>query len=105
MIPLFVLTLTFGGPPRFTGDPWFGADKLKHFFTAAAVESLAYAGFRATGVSHASSVASAWGVAGIASVGKEVHDLRSYGLFSLKDLTWDAGGAAAASVLITHTAR
>ena len=105
MIHLVVFTLTFGGAPRFTGDPWFGADKLKHFFTAAAVESVAYAGLRAAGVSHAPAVAGAWGAATAASVGKELHDLRSYGLFSLKDLTWDASGALTASLLIAHTER
>jgi putative lipoprotein len=105
VIHLFVMTVAFGGPMRLTGDPWFGADKLKHFFTAAAVQSVSYAGLRALGASHAPAATGAWAATAALSVGKEVRDLRSYGLFSLKDLTWDAGGAVAASLVVGHTER
>jgi hypothetical protein len=39
------------------------------------------------------------------SIGKEVHDARSGGDASVKDLIWDAGGAAGASLLLHHTER
>jgi len=41
----------------------------------------------------------------IMSVGKEVRDARTGGDASIKDLVWDAGGAAGASVLLRQTRR
>jgi len=36
-------------------------------------------------------------------VGKELYDHHSYGLFSVKDLTWDVAGNAAAATVLAHT--
>ena len=105
MLTILVFSFGFGGPVRFTGDPWFGADKLKHFFTAAAVQTLGYGGLRAVGMSHAPALGGAWVLSAGASIGKEVHDARGYGLFSLKDLTWDAAGAGTAAILVGHASR
>jgi uncharacterized protein YfiM (DUF2279 family) len=41
----------------------------------------------------------------VVGVGKEVHDLHTNGEFSLRDLTWDAAGAGAATVLLVRTKR
>jgi hypothetical protein len=38
-------------------------------------------------------------------VAKEVHDRRAGGRFSVRDLAWDAAGIAAASAMLSHTAR
>jgi hypothetical protein len=38
-------------------------------------------------------------------VGKELRDRRVTGLFSVRDLAWDAAGAGSMSLLLSHTAR
>jgi hypothetical protein len=39
----------------------------------------------------------------VASLGREFHDRRTKGLFSVKDLVWDALGAGAALLVINKT--
>ena len=85
------------------GDRWFSADKAKHFFTAAFVQSASYGGIRSLGVSHRSSLAGATVIGGAVSIGKEVSDSRSGGKASGKDLVWDAGGMIAATALLRRT--
>ena len=87
------------------GDKWFSADKAKHFFTAAFVQSASYGGVRALRASQNSSLAAATAVAAAASIGKEIHDSRSGGNASGKDLAWDASGIIAASALLHRTER
>jgi len=91
-----------GAPPR---DRWFGVDKVKHFFASAFVQSLAYGTIRATGASHSSSLAGASAVTAVVDVGKEIRDRRSYGLFSTRDLVWDAAGAGTATLMLRRTVR
>ena len=86
-------------------DSWIGADKLKHFFVAAFTQSVAYSALQAAGVRHDRALAGAWAVTAAASVAKELHDLRASGLFSVRDLVWDAAGAGAASVLLANSRR
>lgn len=86
-------------------DPWLGPDKLKHFFVAAFVESVAFAGLEAVGADRNASLPAAVSAVAVVSVGREVHDRRTKGLFSIKDLTFDALGAAAAFFLLRHTQR
>jgi putative lipoprotein len=86
-------------------DPWLGPDKLKHFFIAAFVESVAFAGLEAVGADRNASLPAALTAVAVVSVGREVHDGRTKGLFSIKDLTFDALGAAAAFFLLRHTQR
>jgi uncharacterized protein YfiM (DUF2279 family) len=93
------------GPEHPGGDSWFGADKAKHFFTAAFVQTLSYGGLRATGLSRNASLAGATVVSSSVSLGKEVSDRRSGGAFSGKDLVWDAAGIAGATVLLRRTER
>jgi hypothetical protein len=38
-------------------------------------------------------------------IGKEIRDRKTVGLFSAKDLLWDAGGIGSATLLIGHTRR
>jgi uncharacterized protein YfiM (DUF2279 family) len=101
MIAILALVVAIGRPK----DAWFGADKLKHFFTAAVVQSLSYGALRATGVEHRTALRGAWGATTIASIGKEIRDRRVSGLFSVRDLVWDAAGAALATTMLNHSQR
>ena len=100
-----VLRLTPGSVSAPAPDRWFGADKLKHFFVSAFVQSVGYAALRAADARHGDAIAGATVVTAAFALGKEIHDHRARGEFSLRDLTWDAGGAAAATVLLNHTER
>jgi len=86
-----------------SGDSWFGPDKVKHFFTAGFVQSVAYSTARSTGASHGTSLAAASAVTAGVSIGKEVWDGRSGGTVSVKDLAWDAAGAGAATLLLRRS--
>ena len=101
MIVPLALALSLTAPP----DKWFGADKLKHFFVAAFTQSVAYSGLQLARVRHDRALAGAWGVTAVVSVAKEVHDRRSYGRFSVRDLVWDAAGAGAATLLLQRAIR
>ena len=98
------------GHPRIGGmiharspDPWFGEDKLRHFFLAFAATSFVYAAASTAGVDRRPGLVAA-GAAGLASgVGKEAVDRARGGEFSLKDLVWDAAGVAAAVLLLSGT--
>ena len=85
-------------------DPWFGADKLKHFFFTALTQSVAYSVTQVTTRGSRSSLLLSASVASAAvGIGKEMHDRRSYGLFSVRDLAWDAAGAGVATLLLVQT--
>ena len=87
-------------------DPWFGIDKVKHFFMSAFLNSVSYSALQAARVNHRSAMAGAIGITMAAGLGRELHDMRVPGnLFSIRDLTWDALGTAAGSVLTAHTIR
>jgi putative lipoprotein len=87
-------------------DPWFGIDKIKHFFISAFIESLSYSGLQATRMKHRSAMAGAIGITIGFGLGREIHDLRTPGnIFSVRDLTWDAIGTAAGAALLSHTIR
>ena len=102
MIAHLALALSLTTPPP---DKWFGGDKLKHFFMAAFTQSVAYSALQAARVRHDQALAGAWAVTATVSVAKEIHDRRSYGLFSVRDLVWDAAGAGAATLLIARSVR
>ncbi len=101
MIAHMALALSLTAPP----DRWFGSDKLKHFFIAAFTQSVAYSAFQAARVRHDQALAGAWAVTATVSIAKEIRDRRSYGLFSYRDLVWDAAGAGAATLLIARSVR
>ena len=100
-----VLLLQSGVGATRPGDGWFGADKFKHFLTSFFVQSVAYSATRATGAGHGGSLAAASVATAAAGIGKEVHDRRSYGVFSYRDLVWDAAGAGLATVMLRRTVR
>jgi putative lipoprotein len=102
MIAHLALALSLTTPPP---DNWFGSDKLKHFFMAAFTQSVAYSALQAARVRHDQAVAGAWAVTATVSVAKELHDRRSHGVFSVRDLVWDAAGAGAATLLIARSVR
>ncbi len=96
---LLVLSLSTGRP----ADAWWGPDKVKHFFVSAFVQSVSYSALRLTRLDHGPSLAGATLVTATVGVGREVHDRRTKGLFSVPDLAWDAAGAGAASVMLSRT--
>jgi uncharacterized protein YfiM (DUF2279 family) len=99
-----LFTLHFGDEHA-AGDRWFSADKAKHFFTAAFVQSASFGAFRLAGVHWSGAIAGASAVTAAVGIGKEAYDARTGGDASVKDLVWDAAGAAGASVLLHHTER
>src|SRR5678815_1716482 len=86
MIAQVALALSLTAPP----DNWFGSDKLKHFFIAAFTQTVAYSALQAARVDHDQALVGAWAVTAAVSVGKELRDRRSYGLFSCLLYTSDA---------------
>jgi putative lipoprotein len=87
-------------------DSWFGIDKIKHFFISAFIESVSYSALQAARVNHRSAMTGAIGVTAAFGVAREIHDSRNpKNHFSAKDLTWDALGAGAGAVLLSHTIR
>jgi putative lipoprotein len=85
-------------------DPWLGTDKMKHFFLSAFVQSLAYSVTQVTTRGSRSSVLlSASAASAAAGIGKEIHDRRVNGEFSVRDLAWDVAGAGAATLMLSHT--
>jgi uncharacterized protein YfiM (DUF2279 family) len=102
---MLVLTLHVGRDDHPAGDRWFAVDKAKHFATSAFVQSVAFSGLRVVGVGRMGALVGATAVTSAVSVGKEVHDRRSGGHVSGKDLAWDAAGLLAASLLLHRTER
>jgi uncharacterized protein YfiM (DUF2279 family) len=93
------------GQAALPADNWFAPDKVEHFFASAFVQSMSYGALRTTGLSNGVALAGASVTSAAVGVGKEVHDLHAKGEFSLRDLTWDAIGAASVSVLLVRTQR
>jgi uncharacterized protein YfiM (DUF2279 family) len=83
-----------------TGDRWFSADKAKHFFLAAFVQSMTYTSLRTAGLGPDASLAGASAASVGVSIGKELRDRRGGGAVSAKDLVWDAAGIGGATVLV-----
>ena len=98
----FLLVLALQGQPA---DRWFSPDKIKHFFMAAFVQSVGYSTLRATQLDHRSSLIGASAGSAAWSIGKELSDARRTGLFSKRDLVWDAAGIGASTLLLERTAR
>ena len=100
------VNLVYGQAAALHPDSWFGIDKIKHFFMSAFIESVSYSALQAARVNHRSALGGAIGITLAFGVGREIHDKRTPGnIFSVRDLTWDAIGAAAGSVLLSHTIR
>lgn len=99
------LVLVFALSLHAPRDRWFGPDKVQHFFMSAFIQSVGYSTLRATNASHQSSLLGATAASAAIGVGKEIRDRRVTRLFSLRDLTWDAAGIGAATLMLEHTQR
>jgi putative lipoprotein len=87
-------------------DSWFAIDKVKHFFMSAFIESVSYSALQAAHANYRPALAGAIGITAAFGLGKEIHDYRNpKNHFSIKDLSWDAIGAGAGVVLLSHTIR
>lgn len=96
---------TIPDPPRVSQESWSGPDKIKHFFISAFIESLTFSGLQATGASRNTAFAGAIVTTAAFGIGREVHDKRTKGIFSIPDLGWDAAGAGAAALVLRSTQR
>ena len=65
----------------------------------------AYGALRALGAEHGAALAGATAGTVVVGVGKELRDRATHGDVSVRDLVWDAAGAASATVLLVRTAR
>jgi hypothetical protein len=83
-------------------DSVLGIDKLKHFLLSGFVEGVAFAGLQAAGTERRASLAGAGATTAIVALGRELHDRRVSGLFSVGDLLWDAVGAGAAFLIVSR---
>jgi uncharacterized protein YfiM (DUF2279 family) len=89
--------------PEPRGDAWFGADKLKHFFMSAFIQSAGFSAARAAGWSGSNAQVAAGVSSLVFAVGKEVRDRGVSGHFSVKDLIWDGAGSLTAFALLNGT--
>lgn len=89
----------------FAVDGWFGADKMKHFFMSAFIQSVTYSSVRAAGASHDGAYLSATAATVGFGVGREIYDGRVKRAFSYKDLVWDGAGLAAGMILVNNARR
>ena len=77
-------------------DSFFGLDKPKHFLLSFFVESITFAAMQAAGADRTPAMLGATAATAAVAVGREIHDRRTKGLFSIGDLFWDALGAGTA---------
>lgn len=105
IIPIFLtfrLTFTGAVPAPASPDPWFGEDKVQHFFFSLALTNLSYGTARLVGMERGAALATAGITASAAGVGKELYDRSATGHFSLKDLVWDGAGIAAGLTFVSY---
>jgi uncharacterized protein YfiM (DUF2279 family) len=81
-------------------DAWLGSDKFQHFWLSYATAAFTFAGVRSASGDSGTALWIALPVAAAAGVGKEVHDRRRGGIFSMRDLVADALGIGAAYFLL-----
>jgi hypothetical protein len=94
---------TSARPPR-QSDTFLGPDKVKHFLLSGFIEAVGFSGLELAGADRHASLVTATAVTAAAGIGREIHDLKTKGLFSLGDLTWDALGTGAALLMLKKTA-
>jgi putative lipoprotein len=100
------INLLYGQSAVVHTDPWFGIDKIKHFFMSAFIESVSYSALQAMRVNHRVAMGGAIGITLGFGLAREIHDQRKPGnIFSIRDLTWDALGTGAGAALASHTIR
>jgi uncharacterized protein YfiM (DUF2279 family) len=83
-------------PRPLEGDAWLGADKFQHFWMSFATTAYGFAAARTAGIDTGAALYIAVPVSAAAGVGKEIHDRRRGGIFSVRDLVADGLGIAAA---------
>jgi putative lipoprotein len=105
MMALFLVLQLHAPGDHPGGDSWFGADKVKHFFMGAFIQSVTYSATRATGAPHSTSLAVATGATVGVGLAKELWDAHSGGTPSARDFVWDVAGAGAATLLLQHSLR
>ena len=88
-----------------TRDSWFGSDKIKHFFLSAFATSVSYSALQAAGANRRTAMTGAIGASIGLGISRELYNLRTTRLFSVKDLTWDAIGTGAAVTMLSRTVR
>ena len=86
-------------------DRWLGGDKLRHFALAGMVQGSGFGLATAAGVRRRPALLSASVATAAVSLAKEWHDRRRGGVFSARDLVWDAAGAALWGVLVARSGR
>lgn len=86
-------------PPAVGDDPLVGQDKLRHFAMAFAAAEVGY-GVARIRLSADAALTTSLGAALLAAIGKEVHDHRYRGHFSVPDLAWGLAGVALGAVLV-----
>jgi uncharacterized protein YfiM (DUF2279 family) len=84
-------------------DSWFGVDKIKHFVLSAFATSVSFSALQAAGANRRASMSGAIGASVALGVARELHNRRTTQLFSFKDLTWGATGAATAAIMLNQT--
>jgi uncharacterized protein YfiM (DUF2279 family) len=102
LIVQVVLLFVTAATPAQRG-PWFGPDRIKHFFLSFFVQSASYSIGRAANLEHRAALIAASGVTAAAAVSKEVWDRKRGTGFDNVDLVWDALGAGAATALVVRT--
>lgn len=80
-------------------DPWFGQDKALHFSATALLACDGYATAAVFSKRESVRLAAGAGVALAAGTAKEVYDRYAGGDASMRDLAWDAVGAATGSLV------
>ena len=100
-----MLVFSLQGSPSRPADGWFGQDKVQHLFMSAFVQSASYGSLRGAGLSHGAALSGATAATASIGIGKELRDRRVTGVFSVRDLAWDAAGAGAMTLLLARTAR
>jgi hypothetical protein len=84
-------------------DHWFSADKTKHFFLGAFVQSASFGALRAASLGWTPSLIGASLISASAIGAKEVRDRGGKGTPSAKDALWGLAGAAAISPVLART--
>lgn len=82
-------------------DDWLGADKIMHFVANIAITTVSYTvAVNAWEMEQDEALAFGVGISSAVSLAKEIYDLHTDGLFSGKDLVWDALGMGTAVLLV-----
>jgi uncharacterized protein YfiM (DUF2279 family) len=91
------------GAPAQRDDGWVSADKAKHFFMSAFVESVSFSALRTARVSRGEALTIATVATAGVGIGKEIYDRKFGGDPSVKDLVADGAGILAAGLVLRHT--